>query len=224
MFNFFCLYLNKIDRINGYSISFFRWFVSGYRCSTLYRCKTYHLKEHSGLSPFSYKASLLKKIYNRSLYRLLVQTTSWNTGRELISQFIDQANNHRASNIKFTLSRSLGTKILFQDIIVFKGKSVKTCEFSCLGTHFKLAGLFQNTHFSSCHPKVRDKEWHHQRQIQSLGCSSEPIPLKEFSKRHHRWRGYSQKQINETQTNCLCHTLWKQRKGIPTRATEHRPN
>ena len=152
-----------------------------------------------------------KFCWKRFTYRLLIQTTSWNTGRELISQFIDQANNHRASNIKFTLSKSLGTKILFQDIIVFKGKSVKTCEFSGLGTHFKLAGLFQNTQFSSCHPKVRGKEWHHQRQMQSSGCSSEPIPLKKFSKRHHRWRGY-------------CHTLWKQGKGIPTGATEHRPN
>ena len=58
--------------------------------------------------------------------------------------------------------------------------------------------------------------------MQSSGYSSEPIPLKKFSKRHHRWRGYSQKQIIETQTNSLCHTLWKQKTGIPTRATEHR--
>ena len=71
---------------------------------------------------------------------------------------------------------------MFQDIIVFKGKSVKTCEFSGLGTHFKLAGLFQNTQFSSCHPKVRGKEWHHQRQMQSSGCSSEQIPLKKIFK------------------------------------------
>ena len=177
------------------------------------------------LNPYlAIKRVCWKRFTNRSLYRLLIQTTSWNSGRELILQVIDEANNHRASNIKFTLSKSLGTKILFQDIIVFKGKSVKSCEFSGLGTHFKLAGLFQNTHFSSCHPKVRGKEWHHQRQMQSSGCSSEPIPLKKISKRHHRWSGYSQKQINETQTNSRCHTLWKQRKGIPTRATEYRPN
>ena len=119
-----------------------------------------------------------KLVCIRSLYRLLIQTTSWNTGRELISQFIDQANNHRASDIKFTLSKSLGTKILFQDIIVLKGKSVKSCEFSGLGTHFKLAGLFQNTHFSSCHPRVRGKEWHHQ----SSGYS-EPIPVKKSYKK-----------------------------------------
>ena len=59
-----------------------------------------------------------------------------------------------------------------------EGKSVKTCKFSDLGTHFKpaLAGLFQNAHFSSCHPRVRGKEWHHQRQRQSSGYS-EPILL-----------------------------------------------
>ena len=67
-------------------------------------------------------------------------------------------------------------------MIVFKGKSVKTCEFSGLGTHFKLAGLFQNTHFSSCHPRVKDKEWHHQRPRQSSGYS-EPIPLKKSFKK-----------------------------------------
>ena len=95
---------------------------------------------------------------------------------------------------------------MFQDIIVFKGKSVKTCEFSGLGTHFKLAGLFQNTHFSSCHPRVRGKEWHHQSQRQTSGYS-EPIPLKKIFKRHHRCRGYLQKQISATQTNSLSHTV-----------------
>ena len=53
--------------------------------------------------------------------------TFWNTGSELILQFIEQANNRHASNVKFTLSKSLGTKFLFQDIFVFIGKSVKTC-------------------------------------------------------------------------------------------------
>ena len=135
------------------------------------------------LNPYlAIKPVCWKRFTNRSLYRLLIQTTSWNTGRELISQFIDQANKHRSSNIRFTLSKSLGTKILFQDMIVFKGKSVKTCEFSGLGTHFKLAGIFQNTHFSSCHPRVKGKEWHHQRPRQSSGYS-EPIPLKKSFKK-----------------------------------------
>ena len=71
---------------------------------------------------------------------------------------------------------------MFQDIIVFKGKSVKTCQFSGLGTHFKPAGIFQNTHFSSCHPRVKGKEWHHQRPRQSSGYS-EPIPLKKIFKK-----------------------------------------
>ena len=176
------------------------------------------------LNPYlAIKPVCWKRFTNRSLYRLLIQTTSWNTGRELISQFIDQANNHRASNIKFTLSKSPGTKILFQDIIVFKGKSVKTWILESRNT-FQASWNISEYTLLILPPKVRGKEWLHQRQMQSSGCSSEPIPLKKFSKRHHRWRGYSQKQINETQTNSLCHTLWKQRKGIPTRATEHRPS
>ena len=47
---------------------------------------------------FNYKTSLLKKVLmNRSLFGLLIQTTFWNTGRDQILQFIEQANNHHAS-------------------------------------------------------------------------------------------------------------------------------
>ena len=65
---------------------------------------------------------------------------------------------------------------------MFKGKSVKTCQFSGLGTHFKPAGIFQNTHFSSCHPRVEGKEWHHQRPRQSSGYSELIPPKKIFKK------------------------------------------
>ena len=129
-----------------------------------------HLIEHSGLSPFPIKPVCWKGI------QIGPYLGSWYKRLSGISQFIKQANNHHTGNVKFTLSKSLRTKFLFQDIIVFKGKSVKTCQFSGLGTHFKPAGIFQNTHFSSCHPRVKGKEWHHQRPRQSCGYSG-PVPL-----------------------------------------------
>ena len=82
-----------------------------------------------------------------------------------------------------------------------------------LGTHFKPAGLFQNARLSSCHPRVRGKEWNHEKQRQNSGYS-EPISLKKFSKRHFRWRGYSQKQIGSNKLS-LSYTFDTEKKGIP---------
>ena len=79
-----------------------------------------------------------------------------------------------------------------------------------LGTLFKPDGLFQNAGFSSCHPRVRGKEWNHEKQMQNSGYS-EPISLKKFSKRHFRWRGYSQKQIGSNKLS-LSYTFETEKK------------
>ena len=52
------------------------------------------------LSAFSYKVSLLKKVYKQEpITRSSIQTTFWNTGREQISHVIQQANNPHANNV-----------------------------------------------------------------------------------------------------------------------------
>ena len=74
----------------------------------------------------------------------------WDTGREEITHFIEQANNHHAT-IKFTAEIS-EDKDTFLDTIVYKGESFNSILILDVGTHFKPTETFQYTHFSSCYP------------------------------------------------------------------------
>ena len=125
-------------------LSYFIFFFDSPCCfSILYRCKTYRnyfykqsfdrALRQSTKGAQTYALSAIKPVCceryaNRSLFRLLVQTTFWNTGGEQISRFIEQANNHHASIlVKFTEQISKN-KILFifQNIIVAqRGKLLK---------------------------------------------------------------------------------------------------
>ena len=75
--------------------------------------------------------------------------TLWNTTREGILQFIEQANKHHPT-IKFTAEIS-DSETNFLDTIVYKGERFKEESVLDLRTHFKPTETFQYTHFSSCH-------------------------------------------------------------------------
>ena len=63
------------------------------------------------------------------------------TGREQITHFIEQANNHHAT-IKFTAEIS-EEKVTFLDTIVYKGKRFNSSSILDVRTHFKPTKTFQ---------------------------------------------------------------------------------
>ena len=74
----------------------------------------------------------------------------WDTSREDLTQFIDQANKHHPT-IKFTAEIS-DTETTFLDTSVYKGERFTNESVLDIRTHYKPTETFQYTHFSSCHP------------------------------------------------------------------------
>ena len=127
-----CLYLGNTFLFNGYLISSFSLIlivvlILYYIVSKRIRIPTSnsHLKGFTELSVFSYKASPLKKVYKQTSWyerlslseeikyrsslnkKIIITLVKLNLQRESfrgeqISQFIEQANNHHVSNVKFT--------------------------------------------------------------------------------------------------------------------------
>ena len=82
------------------------------------------------------------------------------TIREVLNQFIDQANNHHPT-IKFTADIS-DTETTFLDTSVYKGQRFIYESVLDIRTHYPPTETCQYTNFSSCHPpgvrKVSSKE------------------------------------------------------------------
>ena len=74
----------------------------------------------------------------------------WNINKDVVTQFIEQANSHHPT-IKFTAEVS-DTETMFLDTKVYKGKRFPKEYKLNVKTHFKATETFQYTHFSSCHP------------------------------------------------------------------------
>ena len=72
------------------------------------------------------------------------------TNREVLTQFIDQANNSHPT-IKFTAEIS-DTETTFLDTSVYKGEKFIYESVLDIRTHYKPTETFQYTHFSSRHP------------------------------------------------------------------------
>jgi len=77
----------------------------------------------------------------------------WDTNREVLTQFIDQANNNHPP-IKFT-AESSDTETTFLDTSVYKGQRFIYESVLDTRTHYKPTETCQWTHFSSCHPCTR---------------------------------------------------------------------
>ena len=73
----------------------------------------------------------------------------WDTNREEIDKFIENANRHHAT-IKFTAEIS-DKETTFLDTCVYKGESFKKENILDVRSHFKPTETFQYTHYSSCH-------------------------------------------------------------------------
>ena len=78
----------------------------------------------------------------------------WGTGREQITHFIEQANNHHAT-IKFTAEIS-EEKVTFLDTIVYKGKRFNSTSILDIRTPVHSAGNLQSSVFKE--QARRDKE------------------------------------------------------------------
>ena len=107
---------------------------------------------------FSWPRYIETDILNQSALKLLVWKrfiddtfSQWNTTREEITQFIEQANKYHQT-IRFTAEVS-GTETNFLDTTVYKGERSKTESMLDVRTHLRpTETLFQYTHFSTCHP------------------------------------------------------------------------
>ena len=123
----------------------------------------------------------------------------WNTGREEITHFIEQANNHHAT-IKFTADISKN-KVTFLDTIVYKGESFNSMLILDVGMHFKPTETFQYTHFSSCHPLGVKKGLIKGKTLRLLRTNSSKENFQkglEVFQKHLRERGYPQNLITLT--------------------------
>ena len=123
----------------------------------------------------------------------------WGTGREQITHFNEQANNHHAT-IKFTAEIS-EEKVTFLDTIVYKGKRFNSTSILDIRTHSKHTETFQYTHFTSCHPLGVKKGFIKGEALRLLRTNSSKENfqnrLEEFQK-HLRERGYPRNLITLT--------------------------
>ena len=104
-----------------------------------------------------FMAKIETEILNKSATKPLVWKryiddviSIWNTTREEITQFIEQANSHHPT-IRFTAEISK-TETTFLDTKIYKGERFNREAVLDVRTHFKPTETFQYTHFSSCHP------------------------------------------------------------------------
>ena len=74
----------------------------------------------------------------------------WNINKDVVTQFIEQANSHHPT-IKFTAEVS-DKETTFLDTKVYKGERFAKESKLDIKTHLKATETFQYTHFSSCHP------------------------------------------------------------------------
>ena len=102
-------------------------------------------------------AKIETEILNKSAIKPLVWKryiddviSIWNTTREELTQFIEQANSHHPT-IRFTAEIS-DTETTFLDTKIYKGERFNREAVLDVCTHFKPTETFQYTHFSSCHP------------------------------------------------------------------------
>ena len=119
------------------------------------------------------------------------------TGKEQITHFIEQVNNHHTTVI-FTAEIS-DNEVTFLDTIVYKGKRFNSTSILDVRTHFKPTETFQYTHFSSCHPLGKGFIKGEALRLHRTNSPRENFQkrLEEFQK-HLGEKGYQQNLITPT--------------------------
>ena len=121
------------------------------------------------------------------------------TGKEQITHFIEQVNDHHAT-VKFT-AESSENEVTFLDTIVYKGKRFNSTSILDVRTHFKATETFQYTHFSSCHPLGRG--WERLYKRRSPPATQNKFPKRKLSKTTRRiskapWREGISTELNNS--------------------------
>ena len=121
------------------------------------------------------------------------------TGKEQITHFIEQVNNHHTTVI-FTAEIS-DNEVTFLDTIVYKGKRFNSTSILDVRTHFKPTETFQYTHFSSCHPLGRG--WERLYKRPSPPATQNKFPKRKLSKTTRRiskapWREGISTELNNS--------------------------
>ena len=123
----------------------------------------------------------------------------WDTSREDLTQFIDQANKHHPT-IKFTAEIS-DTETTFLDTSVYKGERFTNESVLDIRTHYKPTETFQYTHFSSCHPPGVKKGFIKGEALRLLRTNSSKTAFEEKIKlfqSHLIDRGYPEGLVQRT--------------------------
>ena len=147
-----------------------------------------------------------KQILNKSAYKPLAWKryiddiiSLWNTSRDLVEKFIEQANKHHPT-IKFTAEIS-GTDATFLDTTIYKGERFNKESVLDMRTHFKPTETFQYTFLTTCHPPGAKKGFVKGEALRLLRTNSSIKTFEEniaTFKKHLLERGYPQNLINNT--------------------------
>ena len=123
----------------------------------------------------------------------------WDTSREVLTQFTDQANNHHPT-IKFTAEISDG-ETTFLDTRVYEGERFTNESVLDIRTHYKPTETFQYTQFSSCHPPGVKKGFVKGEALRLLRTNSSKTAFEEKIKHfqsHLIDRGHSEGTVQRT--------------------------
>ena len=123
----------------------------------------------------------------------------WNINKDVVTQFIEQANSHHPT-IKFTAEVS-DTETTFLDTKVYKGERFAKESKLDIKTHFKATETFQYTHFSSCHPPGVKKGFIKGEALRLLRTNSSQAAFKTAIKRFKTnliERGYPETLVSNT--------------------------
>ena len=123
----------------------------------------------------------------------------WNINKDVVTQFIEQANSHHPT-IKFTAEVS-DTETTFLDTKAYKGERFAKESKLDIKTHFKATETFQYTHFSSCHPPGVKKGFIKGEALRLLRTNSSQAAFKTAIKRFKTnliERGYPETLVSNT--------------------------
>ena len=123
----------------------------------------------------------------------------WNINKDVVTQFIEQANSHHPT-IKFTAEVS-DMETTFLDTKVYKGKRFAKESKLDIKTHFKATETFQYRHFSSCHPPGVKKGFIKGDALRLLRTNSSQAAFKTAIKRFKTnliERGYPETLVSNT--------------------------
>ena len=156
----------------------------------------------------------------------------WDTNKEEIEHFIEQANSYHPT-IKFTAEVSQ-LKTTFLDTTVYKGERFEKEPILDVRTHYKPTETLQYTNYNSCHPAGVKKGFVKEEALRLLRTNSSKVMFEENIKNFRTRltsRGYpnnlvekSSPKLNSQKERTLFHKKQKAHKKILPFVTQFHPS